>query len=452
MDYQEFLKQKMVSHQASGFDVSRKDINQLLFDWQQVIVRWSLFQGCSALFEDCGLGKTFQELAWADLVHKHTNKDVLILVPLAVAKQTQREANKLGIETNICRKQSDVKKGINITNYEMIDHFDHNHFSGVVLDESSILKAFTGKTKVKLMNAFKSTKYRLAATATPSPNDLMELLNQADFLGIMPSNEALARWFINDTMSFGSYRLKGHAEADFWRWVQSWAVWINSPADIGFDGSAYVLPEIKTHEFLTGKKQSIFSDNEKISATTLYRELRATATERTDKAAEILNSSDESWIIWCNTNDESKLLSKKINGAVELTGSMKVTQKEDILERFANGDIKRLVSKASICGLGLNWQHINHQMSVGMNFSYEQKYQALKRIHRFGQKKEVQDYVVISPTEKHVLEIVKKKAENNSKFQRYMKADQSKYLDPKSYDLELRDFKGEVTLVLPKWL
>ena len=459
MNYSEFLNKKIVRHQSDGFLILAESLNKNLFDWQKVVCRWSLFQGRSALFEDCGLGKTLQQLEWANQVFHKTGGNQLILAPLAVAQQTKREGVKFGIENiTVCRKQADAKPGINVTNYEMLDHFNPDAFSGVVLDESSCLKAYSGKVKNQLMKAFKNTKYKLVCTATPAPNDLMEILNQADFLGIMPSNEALARWFINDTMSFGSYRLKKHAIKDFWEWVQTWAVWLNTPADIGFPDDGYVLPEIKTEVHLIENKQvnfangKLFNDVEVLNATNLYREMRETAPERCKKASEIVNGGDSQWIIWCNTNDESQRLTRGIDGAVELTGSMDVKKKEQILEDFGTGKIGRLVSKASICGHGLNWQHINHSMSVGMNFSYEQKYQGLKRIHRFGQTKTVYDVVVISPAEQQVFDIVRKKAENQTKYQRLMKTDIDKYLNPKSGQLNLKEFEGKENMQLPQWL
>lgn len=459
MNYSEFLNRKIVRHQSNGFLVPLDSLNANLFDWQKVVVRWSLFQGRSALFEDCGLGKTLQQLEWANQICQKTNDKVLVLAPLAVAQQTKREGNKFGIKNvTVCRKQADIKPGINVTNYEMLDHFNPDSFSGIVLDESSCLKAYSGKVKNKLMQAFKNTPYKLVCTATPAPNDLMEILNQADFLGIMPSNEALARWFINDTMSFGSYRLKKHAVKDFWEWVQSWAVWINTPADIGFSDEGYILPEIKTEVHLVENKQvkfangKLFNDVEILNATNLYREMRETAPERCAKAAEIINASNEPWIIWCNTNDESQRLTRGIDGAVELTGSMDIKKKEQILEAFGNGEIGRMVSKSSICGWGLNWQHISNSMSVGQNFSYEQKYQGLKRIHRFGQTKTVRDVIVISPAEQQVYEIVKKKAENNQRFQSLMKADVDQYLNPKSWRLNLQEFTGKVNIQIPQWL
>ena len=457
-NYDEFLSKKVIKHNSDGFIISKDTLNKNLFDWQKTVVGWSLFQGRCALFEDCGLGKTIQQIEWAKHVYEHSNQNVLILTPLAVAQQTKREGLKFGVALTVCRTQSDVRPGVNIANYEMIDHFDTNGFSGIVLDESSVLKNYSGKIKNKLMAAFKNTRYKLVCSATPAPNDLMEILNQSDFLGIMPSNEALARWFINDTMSFGSYRLKKHAVSDFWNWVQSWAVWINTPSDIGYSDCGYVLPKVETivhlipndkHDFSNGR---LFNDCEVLNATNLYRELRNTAPKRCAKACEIVNNSYESWIIWCNTNDESQRLTRGIDGAVELTGSMDVKKKEHILEDFANGNITRLVSKPKICSFGLNWQHINHQISVGINFSFEQKYQALKRLHRFGQLNTVIDHVVISETEQQVFDIVKKKADLNNRYQSLMKCNVDQYLNPQSKMKNLRKFLGTDDMEVPTWM
>lgn len=433
MDYKKFLKSKILDHSNSGFVCEVDDINSMLFDWQRIVVRWALNSGRCAMFESCGLGKTPQQLEWARLLHEHTGGDVLILAPLAVASQTVLEGVKFGVDVKQCRSMSDVLPGINITNYEMIDHFDTSKFTGVVLDESSILKSFMGKTKQKLMDVFKDTPYRLCCTATPSPNDHMELLNHADFLGIMPSNEALSRWFINDTMHFGSYRLKGHAVKDFWQWVSTWAVCINTPSDIGYSDEGYILPELKTiqhivdlppHDFKNG---SLFHDSGPISATNLYRELRETAPARCAKAAEIVNGSDEGWVVWCNTNNEADLLKRLIPDAVNVQGSMPNDKKEKCLIDFSSGKFRVLVTKPSICGFGLNWQHIKNMAFVGLSYSFEQRYQAVRRCWRFGQEHPVNDYIILSPAEKQVFRAVEIKAEKHGEMSRNMVADMKDY-------------------------
>ena len=244
MNYQDFLAAKHIRTEQVGFEVPLSDINQRLFPWQRQIVRWSLRTGRAALFEQCGLGKTIQQLEWARHVASHTGKPVILLCPLAVAEQTIREAKKFAIDSPIrfCESGSDVGDGINVTNYEKLHKFDATVFGGVVLDESGILKSFVGKTKRQLIAAFQQTRFKLACTATPAPNDLLELGNHADFLGVMPSNEMIARWFVNDSMHVGQYRLKAYGAKDFWQWVASWAVCLNKPSDIGHSDEGYDLP------------------------------------------------------------------------------------------------------------------------------------------------------------------------------------------------------------------
>jgi SNF2 family DNA or RNA helicase len=268
MGYTSFLETKLKHHVPSGFEVPTESLGKSLFDWQKVVTRWALFTGKAALFEGCGLGKTIQEIEWSTQVHKNTGGDVLILAPLAVSYQTAREALKFGYDPiTICKSQADVKPGINITNYEKLEKFDPEKFIGIVLDESSILKSFMGKTKQAIIQAFKKTPYKLCGTATPSPNDYMELLNHSDFLDVMPSNDALSRWFINDTSQFGTYRLRGHAVDDFWRWVASWAVCINNPSDIGFDDNGFILPKLKTKKHI----QLMLREGERLTVEDYYR-------------------------------------------------------------------------------------------------------------------------------------------------------------------------------------
>ncbi len=456
-DYQEFLNKKLVKHLPAGFDINESALNQTLFDWQKVATKWSIKMGRSAMFEDCGLGKTLQQLEWASQIYNQTGENILILAPLAVSQQTKGEGEKMGISVTVCRKQGDVQPGINITNYEMVDHFDPEKFVGVVLDESSILKSFMGKTKTKLFNMFRQTQFKLCATATPAPNDYMELLNQADFLGIMPSTEALARWFINDTMNFGSYRIKGHAMTDFWRWVASWAVCINKPSDIGFSDVGYELPELKSikhvcdYDFADYENGNLFKNVKPGSATDLYKNLRETAEQRTDMAASTINESNDLWVAWCNTNNESKLLRKKINGGVEVKGSMSSTLKESILKEFADGKIKCLVTKPSICGWGLNWQHVHHSASVGLSYSFEQRYQALRRFYRFGQKNTVYDHIFLSPVEASVYRTIQRKEQQYAEMGRQMVNCVKDYQEVKNNRLDLQLSKESVKTVGKKF-
>ena len=456
-NYESFLRKKLIEHEKCGFEVDVKNIHPMLFDWQKVVTKWAAGLGKAALFESCGLGKTIQQIEWARLVHEKTKEDIIVIAPLAVSYQTIREAEKIGILVNPCKTKADIKRGINITNYERIDAFDMSRFIGVVLDESGILKGFTSKTKIALMEAFYRTPFKLCCTATPSPNDHMELLNHAEFLNIMRSNEALARWFINDTMQFGSYRIKKHAAKDFWRWVSSWAVCINVPSDIGYSDEGYLLPSLNTHKVIIDtpdhdyKNGKLFSDVsvEGLNATTLYRELRETAQQRCERAAQLVNGHDDYWIVWCNMNYEADLLAKLIPGAVNVYGSMKSRGKEEQLKKFANGETRVLVSKPSLAGFGLNLQHVNQVAFVGLSYSFEQRYQAIRRCWRFGQEREVDEYIVLSPVEEQVYKVIQKKEGKHEEMQRNMVTNISGYSDlaPKkqhvitSYTRE--DAKGE---------
>ena len=444
MKYQDFLQEKTITHKSSGFNIELSDLNSNLFDWQKVIVRWALYKGKAALFEGCGLGKTIQQLEWANQVHKHTKGNILILAPLAVSAQTIQEGKKFGIEVHKCRTQDDVRTGINITNYEMLDRFDADSFPGIVLDEAGILKSFMGKIKRQIVNVFRNTPYKLECTATPSPNDLMELLNHADFLDIMPSNEALSRWFINDTMHFGTYRLKGYAINNFWSWVSTWAVVANSPSDIGYEDDGFVLPPLQTYKHIIKyqdlydfKNGELFRGTEILNASNLYRELRETTPERTDFAADIVNQSKDMWVVWCHTNYEADALKKKIPDAIEIRGSMTISQKESLLEMFINSQKRVLIGKPSMLGFGLNLQHVSNMVFVGLSYSFEQRYQAIRRLWRFGQKKPVDDHIVLSPAEVQVFSKVQIKAKQHEEMQRVIINNIKNYSDLNNSRLHL---------------
>lgn len=408
MNYIDFLAKKKISVVSAGIEVSPADINENLFDYQRDIVRWALAKGKSALFEGCGLGKTLQMLEWARHVHEYTSKPVLILAPLAVASQTVAEGLKFGIEAKHCRSQEDVDPGINVTNYEMLEHFDISVFAGVVLDESSILKSFTGKIRNTIIESFKDTPFKLACTATPSPNDHMELANHAEFLGVMTRNEMLAMFFVHDGGSTSKWRIKGHAQDTYWQWVASWAVMMQNPSDLGYDGSSFNLPPItiEQHTVITGKPQVKTLTEQRIAA-------KETLIERVELCADIVNYADpdEPFIIWCNLNDEADALVAYIDDAVQIRGGDKPAYKEQIFADFAAGKIKRLVTKPSIAGFGLNWQHCNHMAFVGLSHSFEQYYQAVRRCWRFGQDKPVDAHVITSDVEGAIVENIQRKEE-----------------------------------------
>lgn len=412
--YQEFLKSKELKAVVSGFDISIESLNENLFDFQAVIVKWALRRGKAAIFADTGLGKTIMQCSWADAVHKETGGNILIIAPLCVAHQTVEESAKFGISINYCRSMDDVTDGINITNYEMIEKFDIESFVGVVLDESSIIKHRDSKTRNLIINSCRNVHYKLSCTATPSPNDYMELGNQSEFLGIMSMPEMLAMFFIHDGGDTQKWRLKGHGKDKFWEWMATWAVVIRNPSDIGFDGSSYNLPGIVYHDHVvkTVDEESLFPD----VARGLLERNRArkdSVVDRVAKCAEIVNSSNDQFIVWCHLNDESKLLKESINDSDEVVGSDSIEKKERIIKDFESGRLRVLITKPSIAGFGLNWQHCFNAAFVGLSDSFEQYYQAVRRIYRFGQCKVVNVHVISADTEGSVVENIKRKEEQN---------------------------------------
>lgn len=423
-EYNEFLKTKSVDDIPTGI-VEDIDINPMLYDFQKDITRWAVKRGRAAIFADCGLGKTPMQLEWSRHVCEHSGDNVLILAPLAVAAQTQREGEKFGIDVNVCRTQLDVKAGINITNYEMLDHFEPGLFAGVVLDESSILKNFAGKVRTKIIESFKDTRYKLACTATPAPNDYMELANHSEFLGIMQRNEMLSMFFVHDGGDTSKWRLKGHASAEFWRWLCSFSVMIRKPSDLGYDDGDFILPAINLKEHITSVDKLPDGYLVPVEALTLQerqRERKNTIEDRVRVCAEIINGSDESWIVWCNLNEESRLATKYIDGAIEVKGANSKDDKESRMLGFSGGEVGILVTKPSIAGFGMNWQHCNNVIFLGLSDSYEQYYQAVRRCWRFGQQSEVNVHIVIAETEGAVIKNIKRKEKDAEKMAENMVA------------------------------
>lgn len=455
-NYEDFLRQKTIRFSSTGIKEYKN--NDILFSWQNAVTEWAINKGKAALFEDCGLGKTGQQLVWAEQVARYTNKPVIILAPLAVSLQTQREAVKFGVEAKITESQSDVIKGVNITNYEKLKHFDTSKFGGVVLDESSILKSYMGKTKRFIVDSFKDTPYKLACTATPAPNDLMELLNHAEFLGIMRSSEALSVWFIADQTQSGTYKLKGHAAKDFWQWVSSWSVCISSPSDIGYSDKGYILPKlteinevIKVSELNDDITLGFFRDID-MSATGFYKERRRTTKERAARCAEIAKSKNGQSVIWCGTNEESAELKKLLPEAREVKGNDNAEWKETAAVDFIDGKYKVLISKASIFGYGLNFQNCSTCIFCGLDYSYESYYQAVRRFYRFGQLKPVDVYRVIGTTERSILDTINRKHEQKANMEQsmseHMREFQKNELKGHSFRLEFNQVKRSV----PEWL
>lgn len=409
--YSAFLSDKRITSNPVGFDISDADINPKLFPFQRDIVRWAVRRGRAALFCDCGLGKSPMQLDWARLVCDHTAGNVLILAPLAVAAQTVREGEKFGIPVTICRDHSDVQPGINITNYERLHLFAPDGFTGIVLDESSILKGFNGTTRKAITDFAETIFYRLACTATPAPNDLIELTNHAEFLNIMSGKEIIALFFTQDGNTTHQWRLKGHAREDFWRWMASWSVAVRKPSDLGYADGAFVLPPMRmiphvvTSNVLTGR---LFA----MDAQTLQERQQArrdSIANRVQQTADLVNASDEQWIVWCDLNAESQALKKAIPGAVEVTGSDTPEHKERAVLDFVDGKTRVLVSKPSICGFGVNLQNCAHMAFVGLSDSYEQQYQAIRRCWRFGQTRPVDVHVITAEAEGAVVTNIKRK-------------------------------------------
>jgi len=411
MSYTAFLESKRHNSVMTGFDIDESDLNDKLYPFQKHCVQWALKRGRAALFEDCGLGKTPQQLEWAHRVSEYTDKPVLILAPLAVSEQTAREGKKFGIEVNVCRSQDGIRPGVNVTNYHMLHHFTPEYFGGVVLDESSILKNYDGHYRKMLTSFVSEMQFRLSATATPAPNDLIEIINQSDFLSILSGKEAIALYFIQDGNTTHAWRLKGHAERPFYQWLSSWSIAMRSPADLGYCDKHFKLPKLNTIQHVvdgTVTDGFLFA----IEAQTL-QDRRAARKESIGKraglCAELVNQSDRPWIVWCNLNSESEELARLIPDAVEVKGSDDNDHKRDALIGFSEGRYRVMVTKPSIAGHGLNWQHCSDMAFVGLSDSWEQYYQAVRRCWRFGQKREVNAHVVISEKEGAVLANIQRK-------------------------------------------
>lgn len=426
MDYKDFLLTKAKAQHRAGFEVEDSELNQSLFPFQKHIVKKALAAGKYAIFADCGLGKTLMQLEYANQVCRHTGGKALILAPLAVSGQTIQEGAKFGI--NICKAGED-SADIHITNYEQLDNINPAQYSAIVLDESSILKNFEGAIKKAILDAFQNTPYKLACTATPSPNDPMELGNHAEFLDVMKRSEMLAMYFVHDGGDTSKWRLKGHAIEQFYQFVASWATMINNPKNIGFPMEGYDLPDLNLHEkqITTDKKDNGLLFNETaISATDFNKELRLTKIPRLEQAAQIVNESPENWIIWIKQNEEGELLRKLIPEAVEVKGSDSPEYKEKMLLGFANNEFRVLITKTKIAQFGLNYQNCNNQIFASLDFSFEGLYQAIRRSYRFGQKNQVNIYLITTDTMKNVIDSINRKQKQFTEMQNMMEQTMNK--------------------------
>lgn len=460
MTYEEFIESKDFKIINKSIDIQREDLNSNLFEYQKDLVYLALKKGKFALFAMTGSGKTAMQSEWAYRVHLATNKPVLILAPLSVAGQTVNEVKEiLGFDMALCESQEDIINGVNITNYDKLHKFDLSIFSGVALDESSILKSFSSSTTETLISEFKDTTYKLCCTATPAPNDFMELGNHCEFLDIMTRTEMLATFFVHDGGDTAKWRLKGHASDKFWEWVAHWAVLFTKPSDIGYsldEDKKYSLPEKYTFEHIVNSKAtdgSLFA----VEATDLNSRRQArrdSLKDRVLKVADIVNNQEDQFIVWCDLNIESDLLKKSINDSVEVKGSDKESHKIKAIEDFKNGNIKVLISKPSMFGFGLNLQNCHNMAFTGLSDSFEQVFQAERRCYRFGQKHNVNVHIVISEAEGNV----KKNQERKEK--QFLQMIEELIVYTKKFTLEelkavenkVLDYNPIEEMILPKFI
>ena len=453
-DYETFLADKRRTVVPVGFDPG--DLGDNLFRFQDAIARWALKKGRAAVFAGTGLGKTRIQLTWAKQVEAHTQRPVLVMAPLAVAQQTIAEGAKIGIPVRLVREASEIEaRGIHVVNYDRFDRIDPALFAGIVLDESSILKSHDGKTRTALIEAWADTRFRLACTATPAPNDFMELANHAEFLGAMTRVEMLATFFVHDGGETQKWRLKGHAQADFWKWISSWAVMLSKPSDLGFEQGGYDLPGLtiveKVVESAPNDAGALFALevntlNERRSAR------RSSIEDRVKVIADLVAAEpDEQWIIWGDLNDETEALSKAIPGALEVRGSDDPDVKAERLIGFANGDFRVLVTKSKIAGFGLNLQKCARIAFCGVSDSFEMFYQSVRRCYRFGQTREVIVYVVTSSAESSVVRNLKRKERDAQAMVTAMVQQIQLHSDVREY--RAQDATAlERRYILPDWL
>jgi len=438
------------------------ELNSTLFDHQRHGVEFALRTGSSALFYDTGLGKTRMMLEWGRCVVEETNKPVLMLAPLAVSQQHLREAEAMGVDASLSRfggPPSSPK--VVITNYERLDKFDPDAFSGVILDESSILKSFTGKTTRKLIEAFRAMPFRLAGSATPAPNDHTELGTHSDFLGVMNRDEMLVRWFLHDSANTKNWRIKGHAVASFWNWVASWARCVSTPSDLGFSDDGFVLPDLDIISRIVASDRSIDAGEEKdgrgllfripsASATSIHKEKRLTKDARAAETASIIaDHPGESICIWVDTDYEAEAVRNAVPEVIEVHGRMDADRKEELLDSFTRGETSILLTKPSIAGYGLNWQHCHTTVFCGLSFSYEAFYQAVRRFWRFGQKSPVKAYTVIADTEAEILATVTRKADDHGRMKDEMRAAMRRAAQKHSV---LLSYNPQQEATLPAWM
>ena len=422
-EYAEFLKSKDESVKPSGFDVSLDEINKNAFEFQKHLIAWACKKGKAALLTGCGTGKTLMLLEWSRLVAEKSGGRVLISSPLSVVRQTVKEATKFGVgNVTSCRSMDDVTDGINITNYEMMEHFELSHFTGVVLDESSILKGYNSATTEFMIRNMQSVPYRLLCTATICPNDYSEIGTSCAALGIMSRSEMLATYFVHDSGKTSEWRLKNAGKTRFWEWMATWAMYFENPKELGYNVNGYDLPRLNIHTIVTKSELRDYEMFARVAETLEERReaRKESMEERTDRAADMANDSDDTWLMWVDYNDESTMLHKKTRESVEIKGSDLPEVKADASLNFADGKIHALISKSSIFGFGSNFQSTHNMIFCGLSDSYERFYQAVRRCWRFGQTKDVDVYIILSEREMSVLENIQRKQRQMDEMQKQM--------------------------------
>lgn len=449
MSYQDLINRRNPHTEKTGFYAS--DMLPCMDGFRGYVVRMCCERGRSAAFLDTGLGKTTVELEFARQCNIHTGKKSLILTPLAVARQMEREGRSFGYDCGMFPSDTPIT----ICNYDKLHLINADEYGAVILDESSIIKNFSGKTTLSLMDKFKDTPYKLCATATPAPNDHMELGTHSEFLGVMDQTRMLMRWFINDTSKASQvWRLKKHAVKDFWNWVASWAVMASNPDDLGFDGSDFILPKlhIKQHKIKSGAAATDGLFGYDVSATGIYSTKKLTADARVKAATEIINAKpDDTWVVWCDTDSESQALRQSLpDDFIEVKGSQGADQKIANLEAFALGEKRGIITKPSVAGAGLNWQHCHNVVFVGRTFSYESFYQAVRRCWRFGQKHDVTIHIIVSEGEDQISRVLDRKAEDHKIMQEAMISAQRRLTKSEVNDktVSVPTYKGK----LPSWI
>jgi hypothetical protein len=457
--YSEFVAQKLTRTPATGIK-NVPALSKYLFPFQRDLVRWALRRGRTAIFASTGLGKTPMQLEWARHVSDYTKRPVLVLAPLAVAQQTQEQGARMGIDVALCRDSDDLCDGVNVANYERLHRFDCGQFGGVVLDESSIIKHHDAKTLGLLMDAFAQTPFKLCATATPAPNDYTELGTHAEFLGVCSRAEMLSEFFCHDGGETQVWRVKGHARQSFWRFVASWGALVRMPSDLGYEDGGYQLPPLNVEQHI------IPADREQVRAAgLLFAEEASTLSERRDarrasisarvrECAAVVNDDNQPWIVWCDLNAESDALRDAIPGALEVRGSDSLEDKEQKLRAFSTGNARVLITKPSIAGFGLNWQHCARVAFVGVTDSWEAYYQAVRRCWRFGQNRPVNVHVFASELEGEVVRNLQRKEADALRMAEDLSTETRESLRSEVFgqQRQTREYEPNSEMQIPNWL